>query len=69
MDIQELWQFIYLLIFTVGTLFIAFLCVDFMVCHDFKVKPHPRYLGCGFIVTPTGKAIAARCLFLMFVTA
>ena len=35
MDIQELWQFIYLLIFTVGTLFIAFLCVDFKVCHDF----------------------------------
>lgn len=34
MDIQELWQFIYLLIFTVGTLFVGFLGVDFKVCHD-----------------------------------
>ena len=34
MDIQELLQFIYLLIFTVGAVFIAFLCVDFKVCHE-----------------------------------
>ena len=34
MDIQELWQFIYFLIFTVGTLFVGFLGVDFKVCHD-----------------------------------
>lgn len=36
MDIQELLQFIYLLIFTVGAVFIAFLCVDFKVCHECK---------------------------------
>ena len=34
MDIQELLQFIYLLIFTVVAVFIAFLCVDFKVCHE-----------------------------------
>ena len=34
MDIQELLQFIYLLIFTVGAVFVGFLCVDFKVCHD-----------------------------------
>ena len=38
-------------------------------CAITKKKPHPRYLECGFVVTPTGLAIAARCLFLMFVTA
>lgn len=35
MDIQEVWEFIYLLIFIVGFLFVGFLCVDFKVCHDF----------------------------------
>lgn len=35
METQELLEFIYFVIFTVGAVFTVLLCVDFKVCHEF----------------------------------